>query len=430
MAADKGDDNADANPPTKDKAPTPPVDPVTAALQEAQKQAEARQAIAEARSGTAEALLPELPDTLGATLDAAGAGTSFGTVNCYRAALKCTESIAAEVADKLQGKPVWVASGPGAPSPMAVRATVDNAISHLTTRLTAAMALLASPVDSVPGTAQTGGRQEVVGTGAAVSLLSAGIPLLTRLFSSKVTLKSGTTDLDDAAVIDLMTHALLDRGCSVVRPDPNAPLDPRLAAATGEIRRLVDELRRALWRTTAQAQDESASAAGPTAERDLLEARITAFVEGSGKDFQPDVTPDIQRVVALADDIAVREKAKAILDARLADGLALVEAAQQALEALYAVDADGFSALGYASFAERFAGEEAWARLEVSGVSAGVDAQYHDRTVRSDFAVHTGSATVTYRLHDGTGAVVAANTYVDKASCRVDLASGEVDWVT
>jgi hypothetical protein len=375
--------------------------------------------------------LPDLPETLGATLDAAAGGTSFGTVNCYRAALRCTESIAAEVSDKLKGKPVWVASGPGAQSPSAIRSTVDTVLSELTTRLTDAKSLLASPVDSTSeAAAQADRKRNIVAAGAVPALLSAGIPLLARLFSSKVTLKSNTTDLDNNAVIDLLTHALLERGCVVVRPDPNAPLDAALAGVAEEIRNLVNELRRALWGTMVQAHDELVSVSALTAERDLLTAKIAGFVEGSSKDFQPDLTADIQRVVALAPEIAKRQRTKSLLDARQAHVHTLVEAAEQALNALYAIDADGFSPFVLASFAERFDGEGGWARLEVSGVSAGADAQYHDRTVRSDFAIHTGSATVTYRLHDGTGAVIAAHTYVDKASSKVDLTNGEVDWVT
>lgn len=423
-------DNTDEGALKEETPPTDSVDPVTAALQRAQKQVEARKAIAEAWSGTAKAMLPELPETLGATLDAAGGGTNFGTVNCYRAALRCTELIAGEIADKLQGKPVWVTSGPGAPSPSAVRATVEAVLSQLMTRLTYAKSMLASPVGSASDTTPADPKRRIGSFGVVPALLSAGIPLLARLFSSTVTLKSNTTDLDDNAVIDLLTHALLERGCAVVRPDPDAPLDPGLTAAAAEIRNLVDELRRALWATMVQAHDELVSVSGLTTERDLLTAKITGFVEGSGKDFAPDVTADIERVVALAPVIAEHQKTKSVLDARQADVHTLVEAAEQALNALYAIDADGFSPLSLASFAERFGDETGWARLEVSGVSAGADAQYHDRTVRSDFAIHTGSATVTYRLHDGTGAVIAAHTYVDKASSKVDLTSGAVDWVT
>src|SRR5688572_29924748 len=93
-----------------EETPAPPVDPVTAALQQAQKQAEARKAIAEAKAATTKALLPTLPADLGSTLDVAGAGTSFGTVNCYRAALECTAAIAGDVEDKVPGKRVWIAS--------------------------------------------------------------------------------------------------------------------------------------------------------------------------------------------------------------------------------------------------------------------------------------------------------------------------------
>jgi hypothetical protein len=418
--ADNGN-KADATPPA-------PTDPVTKALLEAKAQAEARKAIAEADLGAAKALLPTLPTEFpGSKVDASGAGGSFASVNCYRAVLNIAELIADEICPD-GARTIWISPTGASRSPTELHAEVVRALDLGTVRVDHAVALLNAAASAPsPGS----GASPTVDTAALPALAIAGLssllPLVFSAFSSTNTIKGGATDLDDAAVLNLVVRALMTRGCTVLQPDASTATNSELTDKVEAHETQILGLQTAMDAAASRARRAHADA---DALRDELEVLKELVVEYVKKNEPPDITAQMARIQDLAALIAANERLESAAQAAVTEANATREALQLVLSALRTPDVTGVTPLALASFGALLADASEVARLEVGDVSAGTESQYHDRKMLRDLAIHTGSVAVSFRLTDATGTLLATNVYVNTASSKVDLETGAIDWIT
>ncbi|MGB8858297.1 MAG: hypothetical protein WCC60_03525 [Ilumatobacteraceae bacterium] len=410
------------NEPTKPEVPKT-EDPITRALLEAKAQAEAKKAIAEANLGTAKAMFPTAPSELpGSKLDASGAGTSFATINCYRAVVAIAERIASEVTAK-PWDVIWLAPASPLQSPEAVLSEVRSALALASEELDEALKSL-NVITSSGSVPQV---DMAIAPPMLVAGLSALLPLIFSAFTSTNTLKGSSTDLDNVAVTNLVLRELLKSGRPVLHPDPSAGISSDLQTSLSDVETKSVTIQPSIIEASAVARSAVADAA---ALRDELEVRKTVLVERVKKGDTADSLKDqFDRISELGGLIAGHERRRGAAEAAVAHANAVRESVRAVVGALRLADANGVSPLVLASFGARLeeAGDKA-ARLEVADVSAGTESQFHDRKVLTDFAIHTGSATVSFRLVDGRGQLLATNVYVHTASSRVNLKSGEVSW--
>jgi hypothetical protein len=420
------------------------LDPVT---KEKVAHAEARKKIAEADLAAATARLPKLPATLPSSdVDATGLDASFASVNCYRAALGCVIEIVKEVNQHLPGDDavVWVSGVEHTDAFDAIN-VVDSSLGDVEATLTAALEELAVVLrldGNASATSDNGDQPRTLvplalpPAALAVSAISAGLPLLFDALSSKLTVKSSSTSLDDSALLDLVSRQLLTVNrqgkCAieVLRADLAVPVDEAYATRVRSAQDKIRELRRRARRAGDEMRTLTAEIAGRVTELDLAKTFVQELVKKSDIKAYPE--NDVARVRDLAVALAPDQARAAALSSRMAFADEVASAAEKGLLALSAHEPGKTSLLARASFAKRLedatAGSQ-WLRLTVDAVDAGATSTVVDNKVAHDRAIHLGSATVTFRLSNSGGEVLCANTYVDTAGSIARLDDGNHSWL-